>query len=210
MLITQNSYQAPLTRASAPQAPSQQPPAAEEPGDRIEAFYSGTRETAKWISRLDGVVLGGVVGLAVGTAVGAAMFGAGASGLGSFALAAGLGIGGAAGGYAAFDRSNTAADGSFAIDIGGNGGLPIAEGARVMLTRTLHRDPDRDPAHLRFSGGGEARGLDERAAVEIEGSGLLGIGAIHACVVLLDRLSGLIRASASSRGRSPGREVDTS
>lgn len=62
-------------------------------------------------------------------------------------------------GYAAFDRSNTAADGSFALDIGGDGGLPIAEGTRVMLTRTLHRDPDHDPAHLRFSGGGEAGGL---------------------------------------------------
>ena len=61
-------------------------------------------------------------------------------------------------GYVAFDRSNVAADGSFALDIGGDA-LPIAPGTRVMLTRTLHRDPAADPAKLRFTGGAPAKGL---------------------------------------------------
>lgn len=62
-------------------------------------------------------------------------------------------------GYAAFDRSNTASDGSFAIDLGEGSDLPIAPGTRVMLTRTLHRDPDSDPARLRFTGGAGGGGL---------------------------------------------------
>ncbi len=62
-------------------------------------------------------------------------------------------------GYAAFDRGNCAADGSFAIDIGGDGALPIAPTTRVALVRVLHRDPESDPAHLRFTGGTPASGL---------------------------------------------------
>lgn len=62
-------------------------------------------------------------------------------------------------GYAAFDRGNSAPDGSFAIDLGPDGALPIAPGTRVMLTRTLHRDPDGEPARLRLTGGAEASGL---------------------------------------------------
>lgn len=61
-------------------------------------------------------------------------------------------------GYVAFDRSNVAADGSFALDIGGDA-LPILPGTRVMLTRTLHRDPAADPAKLRFTGSPPAKGL---------------------------------------------------
>ncbi|MBW8754518.1 MAG: DUF1214 domain-containing protein, partial [Sphingomonadales bacterium] len=62
-------------------------------------------------------------------------------------------------GYAAFDRTNTAPDGSFAIDIGPGGAMPIEPGTRVMLVRVLHRDPDSDPAKLRFTGGPQASGL---------------------------------------------------
>lgn len=61
-------------------------------------------------------------------------------------------------GYVAFDRGNVAADGSFALDIGGSD-MPIAPGTRVMLTRTLHRDADADPARLRLTGGAAATGL---------------------------------------------------
>lgn len=59
-------------------------------------------------------------------------------------------------GYAAFDKD-------FAIDIGEGGDLPIAPGTRVMLTRTLHRDPEGNPARLRFTGGPEAAGLSANA-----------------------------------------------
>jgi len=66
-------------------------------------------------------------------------------------------------GYAAFDATNCAADGSFAIDIGegaeAQGGLPIQPGTRVMLARVLHRDAGSDPAHLRFTGGAPDTGL---------------------------------------------------
>jgi hypothetical protein len=61
-------------------------------------------------------------------------------------------------GYAAFDRSNAAADGSFAIELGPQG-LPIQPGTRVVLIRVLHRDPDSDPARLKFTGGAPASGL---------------------------------------------------
>ena len=62
-------------------------------------------------------------------------------------------------GYMAFDRGNTAPDGSFAIDLGPDGDLAIAPDTRVMLTRTLHRDPSTGPARLRFAGGPQAGGL---------------------------------------------------
>jgi hypothetical protein len=61
-------------------------------------------------------------------------------------------------GYAAFDRSNTAPDGSFTIDLGAQG-LPIPHGARVVLIRVLHRDPDSDPARLKLTGGSSPSGL---------------------------------------------------
>jgi hypothetical protein len=61
-------------------------------------------------------------------------------------------------GYTAFDSSNTAPDGSFAIDLGPDG-LPVPPGARVVLIRVLHRDPESDPARLSFTGGAPASGL---------------------------------------------------
>jgi hypothetical protein len=61
-------------------------------------------------------------------------------------------------GYAAFERSNTAADGSFAIELGPEG-LQIQPGTRVVLIRVLHRDPDSDPARLKLTGGAPASGL---------------------------------------------------
>jgi hypothetical protein len=60
-------------------------------------------------------------------------------------------------GYAAFDRNNTAPDGSFAINLG-PGDLPIRPGTRVALIRVLHRDSDSDPARLKFTGGAPVSG----------------------------------------------------
>ncbi len=97
------TYNLPRT-ANAPVAGKSAPPVQEEPADRIEAFYTGAANTAKWMSRIDGAVLGGVIGLAVGATVGAAVFGAGGTGMGSFLIASGLAVGGGAGGYTAFDR----------------------------------------------------------------------------------------------------------
>lgn len=97
------SYSLPRA-ANAPAAAHPAPPTQQEPADRIEAFYTGTANTAKWMSRIDGAVLGGVIGLAVGATVGAALFGAGGSGMGSFLVASALAVGGGAGGYTAFDR----------------------------------------------------------------------------------------------------------
>jgi hypothetical protein len=67
-----------------------------------------------------------------------------------------------AAGYAAFDRANCASDGSFALAIdGGEGGmgLKVEPETRVMLVRVLHRDPESEPASLRFTGGPPQRGL---------------------------------------------------
>lgn len=103
MLINQTSFQAPVSRAnSAPPPAPTQPAAAAEPNDKIDAFYSGAANTAKWMSRIDGVVLGGVVGLAAGAFVGAAVFGP--ASFGAAASVAGLAGGGAYVGYQAFDR----------------------------------------------------------------------------------------------------------
>lgn len=55
-------------------------------------------------------------------------------------------------GYTVIDRTTSAPDGSFSLEIGG-AELPILPGTRVMLARVLHRDPCSDPARLRFSGG---------------------------------------------------------
>jgi hypothetical protein len=66
-------------------------------------------------------------------------------------------------GYAAFDQSNCGPDGTFALDISadvqGPGTLAIDPAARVVLVRILHRDPDCEPARLRFNGGPPARDL---------------------------------------------------
>lgn len=66
-------------------------------------------------------------------------------------------------GYAAFDATNCAADGTFTLAIGdgaeADGGLPILPDTRVMLARVLHRDAASDPANLRFTGGAPDTGL---------------------------------------------------
>lgn len=66
-------------------------------------------------------------------------------------------------GYAVFDPSNCGPDGTFALDIAGDANgqsaLVIRPGVRVMLARILHRDPDSEPARLRFKGGRPAQGL---------------------------------------------------
>jgi Protein of unknown function (DUF1254) len=66
-------------------------------------------------------------------------------------------------GYAAFEAANCAADGSFWIDLGdgapARGGLAIEAGTQVMLVRVLHRDPDSEPASLRFTGAPPQGGL---------------------------------------------------
>ncbi len=65
--------------------------------------------------------------------------------------------------YAAFDREAVDADGRFAIDIAtdanGPHTLTIRPGARVVMIRTLHRDPTGDPARLVMAGGPPIRGL---------------------------------------------------
>ena len=66
-------------------------------------------------------------------------------------------------GYAEFDASNCGADGRFGLDLAsdavGSSSQAIGAGVRVMLARILHRDPEREPARLRFSGGVPASGL---------------------------------------------------
>jgi len=67
-----------------------------------------------------------------------------------------------AAGYAAFDASNCDADGRFSLAIdGGEGGsgLQIRPGTQVMLVRVLHRDLEREPASLRFTGAPPQYGL---------------------------------------------------
>jgi hypothetical protein len=65
--------------------------------------------------------------------------------------------------YAAFDASSVAADGHFVVDIAadadGPGTLPIKPGARVIMMRTLHRDPNGAPARLKLEGGPPIRDL---------------------------------------------------
>lgn len=78
-------------------------------------------------------------------------------------------------GYAAFDRGNCAADGSFAVDLG-EGGLEIAPETRVMLVRVLHRDPDGEPARLRFTGGVLQQGLVQRGLALAMGSADAALG----------------------------------
>ncbi len=65
--------------------------------------------------------------------------------------------------YTAFDASSVNAEGRFAVDIAadtaGPGTLPIKPGSRVVLMRTLHRDPDGEPARLALKGGPPIRDL---------------------------------------------------
>lgn len=66
-------------------------------------------------------------------------------------------------GYASFEHGDCAPDGSFALDLGeaarNSGGLAIPPGTQVMLVRVLHRDPDSEPARLRFTGASSPGGL---------------------------------------------------
>jgi hypothetical protein len=65
-------------------------------------------------------------------------------------------------GYAAFDRGNTGADGSFRLDMAagaaGAGTLAIPPEARILITRTLHRTTGQ-PANVAISGGEPTPGL---------------------------------------------------
>jgi hypothetical protein len=65
--------------------------------------------------------------------------------------------------YASFDRASVDAKGRFAVDIAtdatGPGALTIRPGVRVLMTRTLHRDPTGEPARLVFTGGPPIRDL---------------------------------------------------
>ena len=65
--------------------------------------------------------------------------------------------------YAAFDATSTDAVGRFALnvaaDAAGPGTLPIKPGARVIMMRTLHRDPEGEPARLALKGGPPIRDL---------------------------------------------------
>ncbi len=104
MVITQTGFTSPIRSNGAPAAPAQPaaPAPAEEPRERIDAFYCGTSNTAKWMSRIDGVVLGGVLGLTLGAAVGAAVFGP--SSFGALLSVGALGAGGVYGGYQVGDK----------------------------------------------------------------------------------------------------------
>jgi hypothetical protein len=66
-------------------------------------------------------------------------------------------------GYAVFSPGDCDADGHFALDIAadaeGPGTLAIRPGARVVLIRILHRDPETEHARLRLTGGPPATGL---------------------------------------------------
>lgn len=63
-------------------------------------------------------------------------------------------------GHTAFDTGNCGPDGRFSLDLGeSSGGLPIPAGVRVMLVRVLHRNPDQEPASLRFTGASPEAGL---------------------------------------------------
>jgi hypothetical protein len=59
--------------------------------------------------------------------------------------------------YCAFDRASLDAEGRFAVDIAadaaGPRALTIRPDARVVMVRTLHRDPNGDPARLVLTGG---------------------------------------------------------
>jgi hypothetical protein len=59
--------------------------------------------------------------------------------------------------YAAFDARSVDTEGRFALDIAADAAgadtLPITPGARVVMMRTLHRNPHSEPARLVLNGG---------------------------------------------------------
>lgn len=67
-------------------------------------------------------------------------------------------------GYTAFDRTTTAADGSFSLELGpdsmGAGTLPLTPSSRVLLVRILHRAPRGRPCALMLTGGQVHVGLN--------------------------------------------------
>lgn len=101
MIINQTVFQAPVSRANNSPAPQAQQPAQAQPEDRIDAFYRGASNTAKWVSRIDGAVIGAALGVSIGAFVGAAAFGP--TGAGAAATLLLFGAGGGYGGYQAFD-----------------------------------------------------------------------------------------------------------
>lgn len=66
-------------------------------------------------------------------------------------------------GYRAFDRKSAVAEGRFTLEIAADAKGPrvlaIPSEARVLLIRTLHRNPHGYPAALTLTGGSESRGL---------------------------------------------------
>lgn len=66
-------------------------------------------------------------------------------------------------GYSTFDRTNTAEDGEFRLDMAadasGPGTLAIPSNCRLVLIRTLHRADGQPPAQLRLEGDDAASGL---------------------------------------------------
>lgn len=64
--------------------------------------------------------------------------------------------------YTAFDRHTTDAEGGFDLEIAADpapGGLAIAPDARLLLIRTLHREPEGQPARLVLEGASRPRDL---------------------------------------------------
>jgi hypothetical protein len=65
--------------------------------------------------------------------------------------------------YAAFDAGSVGEDGHFTLDVAvdaeGPGSLPILPGARSIMVRVLHRDPQGEPARLVLSGRPPVRDL---------------------------------------------------
>jgi hypothetical protein len=93
-----------------------------------------------------------------------------------------FGAGGSAdlAGYAAFDRASVDGEGRFSLhlsaDADGPGTLAIPPEARVLMIRTLHRDPAGEPARVLLDGGtpvGDltlARGTTEGALGQVAGA----------------------------------------
>lgn len=62
-------------------------------------------------------------------------------------------------GHVAFDAGTSAADGSFALDLGVGTGLELSPDTRMLLIRVLHREPAGVPASLSLTGGATWSGL---------------------------------------------------
>lgn len=61
--------------------------------------------------------------------------------------------------HIAFDSVTSAADGSFALDLGAGTALELSSDTRMLLIRVPHREPASNPASLRFTGGSAVSGL---------------------------------------------------